>query len=119
MTPQEFREHFEFDERDSFYKELMALIDANFKEQHFAAFYADKLFMTPKGLLKKVKTKLHVTLGELISLRLLKEAKTMLQQHIPINTIAFELGFREPNHFSVFFKNHTGINPSQYNSSLF
>ena len=114
MTPQEFREHFEFDERDSFYIELMELIEANFKEHHFAAFYASKLFMTPKGLLKKVKNKLHITLGELISLRLLKEAKTMLQNHITINTIAFELGFKEPNHFSVFFKANTGINPSQY-----
>ena len=116
MTPQEFREHFEFDERDSFYKELMYLIEINFKEHHFAAFYADKLYMTPKGLLKKVKTKFHISLGELISLRILKESKIMLQQHVPINTIAFELGFKEPNHFSVFFKSHTGLNPSQFNT---
>jgi AraC-like DNA-binding protein len=52
---------------------------------------------------------------ELVNYRVLQEAKLLLTySDLSINDIALCLKFAEPNHFSGFFKLHTGSTPSQY-----
>lgn len=114
FTPLEFRKKYEFDERDTFVNDLLGLIDANFKEEHFAEFYASQLAVTPQTLSKKISQKLATTFTHLISEKILQESKQLLLQKMPVNIIAFNLGFKEPNHFSVFFKNLTRKTPTQY-----
>ena len=114
----EFRKKYEFDERDTFIKELLALIDTHYKEEHFAEFYADKLAITVKTLSKRISQKLATSFTHLLSEKLLLESKILLQQKMPVNVIAFNLGFKEPNHFSAFFKNLTQKTPTQFLADL-
>ena len=118
LTPMEFRENYVFDDRDSFIKELLNLIDSNYKEEHFAEFYAGKLNMTTQTLSKKISQKLATTFTHLIAEKLLEESKRMLSQRIPVNVVAFTLCFKETSHFSAFFKNLTEKTPSQFIADL-
>ncbi len=118
FTPLEFRKKYDFDERDSFINELLHLLDSNFKEEHFAAFYAEKLSISIKTLSNRISKKLATNFTHLISEKLLQESKLLLKQRLPINEIAFNLGFSEPNHFSAFFKNLTRKTPTQFLTDL-
>ncbi len=114
LTPTEFRDNFEYDERDTFISDLILLINSNYKEHHTLNFYASELNISVNALAQKTHKKINLSLKSLIVDRILCEAKAMLVKKIPINVIGFELGFKEPNHFSAFFKQHTGKIPSEY-----
>jgi AraC-like DNA-binding protein len=118
FTPLEFRKKYEFDERDTFINDLLSLIDANFREEHFAEYYASQLVVTPQTLSKKISQKLATTFTHLMAEKILQESKQLLQQKMPVNIIAFNLGFKEPNHFSAFFKNLTRKTPTQYSADF-
>jgi AraC-like DNA-binding protein len=118
FTPHEFREKYEFDGRDTFTKDLMELIDAHFKKQHKAEFYANQLAITVKSFSKKINDRLGAYFKDIIKDKIIAEAKKLLIQREPIHAIAYELGFQEPNHFTAFFKSHTGKTPTQFLSGL-
>lgn len=113
-TPNEFREQYHIEHRDSFLEELMALIEKHFRERHNVSFYADRLHLSPKSLTRKVKNKSGKSVGMLIRKRLVDEAKLLFHQGYPVYDVAYTLGFQEPNHFSAFFKLYTGKSPSEY-----
>ena len=51
--------------------------------------------------------------------KLIEEAKErILLPGKPLGTVAFELGFSQTQHFSRFFKQQTGISPSEYRAML-
>ncbi|MFS4457298.1 helix-turn-helix transcriptional regulator [Maribacter sp. 2304DJ31-5] len=112
QTPKNFRDNFDYGNRDRFTQDLIELIQLFHKDEHKLAFYADKMNISVKALSKKVKERMNVTLGELIRAQLIDSAKTMLQQGEIVKEVAFSLGFEEPNNFSKFFAQHTGVAPS-------
>ncbi|MGB1041893.1 MAG: helix-turn-helix domain-containing protein [Tenacibaculum sp.] len=114
QSPLSFRNAFDFEERNFFTQDLIALIKQHHKEEHQLSFYADKMSLSVKTLSKKVKDKMHTSLGKLIRFELVTTAKKMLQEGILIQDIAMYLGFEEVAHFSNFFKHQTGITPSQF-----
>jgi AraC-like DNA-binding protein len=118
ISPNKFRETISFDSRDTFLPELYQLLETHHKEQRTTDFYANKMNLSIKVLSKKVKTKLNITLGQLIRQELINTAKFLLQADIKIKMIAFELGFEEANHFSSFFKHHTSFSPLEYKQLL-
>lgn len=118
LTPHGFREKHEFDRRDTFAKDLIELIDAHYKKQHQAEFYADQFAMTVKSFSKKIKDRLDMSIKDIIKNKIIAEANNLLTQRIPIHAIAYELGFQEPNHFTAFFKAHTGQTPTQFLADL-
>ena len=113
-TPAEFRAEIEFDRKDLFVQNLYELLHAHHKEERSVGFYADKLHMSIKTLSKTVRKKLNISLGQLIRQEIVQTAKSLLQDGIRIKEVAHQLGFEEDNHFSAFFKHHTGITPTQY-----
>ncbi len=117
QSPLEFRELFDYEGRDGFLNDLLALIDLHYKSQRSTAFYADQLNMSIKTLSKKVKLKLNMTTGQLVRDRLIAESKKMLLAGLTIQDIAFDLGFEESNHFSAFFKAYSGETPTQFRNS--
>jgi AraC-like DNA-binding protein len=118
LTPHQFREKHEFDRRDTFAKDLMELIDAHYKTQHRAEFYADQFAMTVKSFSKKINDRLDTSIKDIIKDKIIAEAKSLIVQHMAIHAIAYELGFQEPNHFTAFFKAHTGQTPTQFLADL-
>lgn len=112
-TPLEFRRNFG-EEVDTLIQDILYLIQTHHKSQHSTAFYADQTHLSIKTLSRKVKEKLHMTVGDLVRNELVNSAKTLLP-HYSIKEVAYELGFEEPHHFSAFFKKYTGIKPRDYN----
>ena len=103
---------------DRFLEDLQHLIKTHHKVQHTSSFYAAQTHMTVKALSRKVKNKLNLTLGQLIRLEIMNSAKVLLTD-LPVKEVAYELGFQEPQHFSVFFKKIQGESPSQYRSKKY
>ncbi len=117
-SPNKLREAINFESRDTFLPELYQLLESHHKEQRNIDFYANKLNLSIKTLSKKVKDKLNITLGQLIRQEVINTAKLLLHTDIHIKEIAFELGFEEANHFSIFFKHHTSLSPTEYRNQL-
>lgn len=80
-----------------------------------ASDFADQMAVHVNHLNKSIKKITHKTTSELITNRLLKEAKIMLRHSSwAISEIAYNLGFDGPSHFSNFFKKQLKITPSEY-----
>lgn len=79
--------------------------------------FADRLSVHVNHLNKVLKENTGKTTTELISSRLIKEAKILLKQtDWNISEIAYSLGFEELAHFSNFFKKQTSFTPLAFRS---
>lgn len=79
--------------------------------------FADRLSVHVNHLNKVLKENTGKTTTELISSRLIKEAKILLKQtDWNISEIAYSLGFEELAHFSNFFKKQTSFAPLAFRS---
>ena len=80
-----------------------------------AADYASRLSVHVNHLNRAVKETTGKTTTDLIAERRSAEAQALLK-HTDWNVgeIGYSLGFREPAHFTYFFKRHTGTSPSGY-----
>lgn len=114
QTPKQFRENFDYKNRDLFTQDLMELLQIYHTEEKSLGFYADKMNLSIKVLSKKARTKMNASLGQLIRLELINTAKLMLLDNAPVYSIAHRLGFEEANHFSRFFKHYSGITPTYF-----
>jgi AraC-like DNA-binding protein len=95
------------------------LLINNYKEQHEIAWYAEKLCLTTKyfsGVIRRITGK---SAAQWIDEILILHAKRLLftRRDMNIQQIAFELGFKGNANFCRFFKDQTGMRPSQYRKS--
>ncbi|HEY6900998.1 MAG TPA: helix-turn-helix transcriptional regulator [Puia sp.] len=80
--------------------------------------FAKQLNLHVNHLNKALKETTGRSTGQLINSRLAEEAKILLRSTgWTVNEIAWSLGFKEPNHFSTFFKSAAGVTPRQFRSS--
>lgn len=79
--------------------------------------YADRLAIHVNHLNKVLKENTGKTTTELISNRLMQEAKILLKEtDWNISEIAYSLGFEEIAHFSNFFKKYSSVTPLNFRS---
>lgn len=79
--------------------------------------YADRLAIHVNHLNKVLKENTGKTTTEIISGRIIQEAKILLKQtDWNISEIAYSLGFEEVAHFSNFFKKQTAVTPLTFRS---
>lgn len=79
--------------------------------------YAERLSVHVNHLNKVLKENTGKTTTEIISSRMLQEAKILLKQtDWNVSEIAYSLGFEEVAHFSNFFKKQTTFTPLAYRS---
>lgn len=91
------------------------LLENHFSKEHQVQFYADRLFISSKGLNTATKRELGKTASELIKEKIIIEAKRELYQgEKTVKEIAFGLGFDDPAYFSRFFKKSTQRSPKEY-----
>ncbi|AUP77819.1 helix-turn-helix domain-containing protein [Flavivirga eckloniae] len=114
QTPKQFRENFDFENRDLFSQDIMELLRKHHTQERSLGFYADKMNLSIKSLSKKVQSKMNTSLGQLIRLELINTAKLMIIEGQSITSISRQLGFEEPNHFSRFFKHYSGTTPTDF-----
>jgi AraC family transcriptional regulator, transcriptional activator of pobA len=94
---------------------FMKLLNQHFKEERRVQYYADSLYITPKHLTKTVKKLTNRTCGEFIDDMVITEAKILLDDpEMSVGNVSDALHFSDQFFFSKFFKNHTGVNPSEY-----
>ncbi len=94
---------------------FITLVEKHFREEHTVTGYAEKLFISPKSLSKRLNTQGYATPLKIIKDRLILEAKRQLKfTNKTVKEIAFELGFDDPAYFSRLFSKGTGSSPSQY-----
>lgn len=80
--------------------------------------FASRLNIHVNHLNKALKETTGQTTSQLISDRIMQEARIILKSTTwTISEVAWGLGFEEPNHFSSFFRNATGMTPKQFRQS--
>ena len=98
---------------------LKDAIEDQFKTQHSPSHYADHLNISAKALAKLTKSHFNKTITELISERIVIEAKRELYlTNKPVKEIAFELGYDDEHYFSRFFKTNADISPQMYRETV-
>ena len=81
--------------------------------------YANALSVHVNHLNRSVKEITGKTTTAHLSARIVKEARALLQHtNWSISQIAYCLGFEYPSYFTIFFKKHTGISPSQIRDTV-
>lgn len=79
------------------------------------AFCAERLHLSANYFGDLVKKETGKTAQEYIQFKLLEAAKERIFDRTKtVNEIAYELGFKYPQHFSRFFKDRTGQSPNEY-----
>jgi AraC-like DNA-binding protein len=98
---------------------LKDAIEKNFKVKHSAGDYANDLNISIKALAKVTKNHFNKTITELISERIIIEAKRELYlTNKTVKQIAYELGYDDEYYFSRFFKVKTDISPQVYRDTV-
>lgn len=98
---------------------LKNYLEIHYKTKHSASDYANLLNISPKALAKITKSHFNKTLTDLISERIIIEAKRELYlTNKAVKEIAYELGYEDEYYFSRFFKNNTDISPQLYRDTV-
>ncbi len=98
---------------------LKDAIEKDFKIKHSASDYADALNISAKALAKITKSYFNKTLTDLISERIIIEAKRELYlTHKSIKEIAFDLGYNDEHYFSRFFKVNADVSPQMFRETV-
>lgn len=96
-------------------KQFEDLIEENFRIEKFVKDYASKLNITEKHLNRVTKSCIGKTSTQLISERIVLEAKRMLiYSTLNVSQIAEELGYFDNSYFVRFFKKNAGITPKSF-----
>ncbi len=100
------------DENERRMEMLQGLIQRHFRSHKPAAFYAESLGISPAHLSRIVRSKTGRGAHELITRKLLDEAKRELVfTFATVQEISYRLGFADPAYFSRFFIKQTGQTP--------
>lgn len=98
---------------------LKNYIEEHYKSKHSASDYADLLAISPKALARITKKHFNKTLTDLISERIIIEAKRELYlTNKTVKEIAYELGYDDEYYFSRFFKKNTDVPPTLYRETV-
>lgn len=100
-----------------FYKFIL-LVEKRYKECRVLTTYAHDMCVSTKHLSAIVKEISGRTAGSWIDSYVIMEAKRLLRfSRMPIQEIADELHFANQSFFGKYFKNNTGMSPSEYRNS--
>jgi AraC family transcriptional regulator, transcriptional activator of pobA len=101
-----------------FYK-FRTLVEQNYRTLHLVKEYAELLSTTPEHLNEIIKKISGKTASDVISDRIILEAKRLLLfSEFSNKEIAFFLSYEDPSYFSRFFKNKTGLSPGEFKESI-
>jgi len=100
-----------------FFRRFTQLVEANYKEKHNVADYADLLMIAPKTLTHRFKRLNLPQPNEIIKNRIILEAKRLLvHTERTAKEIAYGLGYDDPAYFSRLFFVKTAETPSGFRS---
>lgn len=101
------------------FQRFLHAVELHFRENWTIARYAAQQGVTERRLHAATTKAAGKSPIQLLHLRILEEARARLEQSsLPIAQIGYGLGFREPAHFSRFFKNAMGVSPGAYRKQM-
>ena len=104
--------------RDKYVKEFIALVSRTYKRERSVAFYAGKLFISPKYLSYIVKEHTGRSAAQWIDDYVILEAKNLLRYSGKnVQQIAYDLNFSNQSSFGKYFKHLTGMSPTKFQRS--
>jgi AraC family transcriptional activator of pobA len=96
-------------------KTLQRLIDEHFRKLKLPQQYAELLNISTRHLNRLSREILNKTTGELITERIILEAKRLLiHNDIPVANVADQLGYEDVSYFICVFKKHTRQSPKAF-----
>jgi len=100
---------------DDFLKKLTQYINDNIDNQNLSVEdLVRHAGINRRALNKKLKAMTNKTAAKFIrEVRLQKAKKLLLQNGKNVSEIAFEVGFKDPNYFSVCFREQFGMTPTE------
>jgi len=97
------------------YQDFEDLLEENFTKEKSVAFYASAMNISPKHLNRIIQTVVQKTATDLITERVILEAKRMLiYLDESLVEIAFRLGYEEYSYFVRVFRKSSGMTPTQF-----
>ena len=92
------------------------LLETYLNQSRDVSFYADKLCISTNYLYKVTKKVVNVSPKDFINNRVIVQAKYLLdtKKEKNVQEIAIELGVQSQSFFGKFFKQQTGMSPSDY-----
>ena len=104
--------------RAGYVHDFIKLVRAHYAVERSVAFYASKLFISPKYLSLIVKETTGKSAARWIDEFVLMEAKNMLRYSGKnIQQVAYALNFSNQSSFGKYFKHLTGMSPTEYQKS--
>ena len=95
------------------------LVEQHFSSLHFVSEYADMMALTSPKLNKTVNRMTGYNASDVITNRIVLEAKRLLTYtELTNKEVAFRLGYEDPSYFSRIFKNKTGDTPSEFKNKM-
>ena len=104
--------------KDALLYGFIQLVEENFRTERSVAYYAERLFVSPKHLSAMIKDASGRTAGDWIDSYVVLEAKNLLRNTgLTIQEISTRLNFANQSFFGKYFKHITGQSPRQFRSS--
>ena len=101
------------------FKEFIRLVSEHHRKERRVDFYAELLFLSPKHFSTVIKKASGKTAGQWIDEYVVLEAKTLLKYSaMSIQEVAYYMNFPNPSFFGKYFKQHTGMSPSEYKAQM-
>ena len=95
--------------------EFMELVRIHHTRERTIAFYADRLYISPKYLSHLIKEATGRSAAQWIDRFVIQEAKNMLRfSNKNIQQVAYALNFPTQSSFGKYFKHLTGLSPTEY-----
>ncbi|MBQ8939521.1 MAG: AraC family transcriptional regulator [Paludibacteraceae bacterium] len=101
---------------EQLFRNFYDLLLVHYNKQHTAIWYAEQLNLTAKYFSITIQRATGKTPSEWISEMLVEQAKRLLsnRRDMTVQQVAYELGFKENATFCYFFKQQTGLRPSEF-----
>ncbi len=98
----------------------MSLVRIHCRKEREVAFYAEKLFITPRYLSFIVRQVTRdKSAKDMINRHLILEIKVLLQtSRLSVQEIALKLNFPDQSYMGRYFKRYTGKSPTEYRAAL-
>ena len=101
------------------FAQLITSIEADYEPPHSVQRYADQLNVTPRQLNRICRRVRGQSALTVIHERIALEAKRLLfYSEEPIKAIAYRLGFKDPAHFTHFFRREAGLAPESFRTQM-
>jgi len=100
-------------------RKLEQLVEKNFMRMKEPRQYADLMNLSPSYLNSICKQAIGKTLTDIISDRILLEAKRLFSYtDLNVTQVASRLNFSDASYFTRFFKKHTNLTPEQFKETI-